>query len=103
MIFNRWMTEMNAPFKKKSLEMNIVRDPKACYGCRSCEIVCSYHHRGGFAPEGGAIRVDKNNRTGKIRWRIDLTCDLCEKEGQPLCVRYCSYQALSFSPHRSIK
>jgi Fe-S-cluster-containing hydrogenase component 2 len=90
-------------FQEKSLAMSIVRDPKACYGCRSCEIVCSYHHGGSFAPAGGAISVDKNNRTGKIRWRIDRTCDLCEKDGQPLCVQYCSYQALSFSPQRSLE
>jgi Fe-S-cluster-containing hydrogenase component 2 len=85
------------------MSLTVVRDPNACYGCRACEIVCSYHHGEGFAPEGGSIRVDKNNGTGKIRWRIDGTCDLCEGEEQPLCVRYCSYQALSLAPRGKVK
>jgi len=76
------------------MRMNIVRNPNACYGCRACELICSYHHRGVFAPEGGSIKVDKDKRNGKIHWRLNSTCDLCEGEDQPLCVRYCTYEAL---------
>ena len=74
--------------------MRIVVNPKACYGCRACEIVCAYHHRGVFAPEGGSIRVHKDNRTGEIRLSIDSTCDFCREKDHPLCVQYCSYRAL---------
>ncbi len=74
--------------------MRIAVNPKACYGCRVCELVCMYHHRGVFALEGGSIKVYKENRTGKITLSIDSTCDLCGEKDQPLCVHYCSYKAL---------
>ena len=74
--------------------MRIVVNPKACYGCRVCELVCSYHHRDAFGPGEGSIKVHKDNHTGKIRLSVDSTCNLCEGRAQPLCVRYCSYKAL---------
>jgi Fe-S-cluster-containing hydrogenase component 2 len=74
--------------------MNIVRNGKACYGCRACELVCAYHHSRVFAPEGGSIKVYKDHLTGEISWTIDLTCDFCAGENQPLCIRYCTYEAL---------
>ena len=74
--------------------MEIIRQSKACRGCRVCEIFCSYHYRKVFSPQGGAIKVTKDNRTGEICWYKDATCDLCKNEDQPLCVRFCSYGAL---------
>jgi len=76
------------------LDMKIRRDHKACYGCRACELACSFHQQRAFSPGGGAIRVRKDNRSGEIRWSMDSTCDLCKNEDQPLCVRFCSYDAL---------
>lgn len=75
--------------------MKIVRNRKACYGCRACELVCSFHRQGAFSPAGGSIKVSKDNRTGEIRWFMNSTCDFCRREGQPLCVQYCSYEALA--------
>jgi len=74
--------------------MGIAVNLKACYGCRACELVCAYHHLKVFTPEGGSIKLYKNYRTGKINWHIDSTCDLCAGEDQPLCIRYCAYEAL---------
>jgi len=74
--------------------MKIHRDHKACYGCRACELACSFHRRRIFSPGGGAIKVRKDNRSGEIRWSMDPTCDLCKGEDQPFCVRFCSYEAL---------
>ena len=76
--------------------LQITRNNKACYGCRTCELACSFHNLGVFTPGGGAIKVRKDNRTGKIKWVKAATCDLC-KEDQPLCVRHCPYGALSVS------
>jgi Fe-S-cluster-containing hydrogenase component 2 len=73
---------------------NLVWNSKRCYGCRTCELACSFHHKGVFSPELSSIRVSKANQTGKITWRRDLTCDTCEREEMPLCVKYCSYGAL---------
>ena len=74
--------------------MKLIRDQKACYGCRACELICSFHHLGVFSPRGGAIKVSKDNRTGKINWSVDSTCDFCKGEDLPLCRRYCNYGAL---------
>ena len=81
--------------------MRVVVNPKACYGCRACELVCAYHHRDAFGPGGGSIKVDKDNRTGKIRLSVDPSCNLCEGRGQPLCVQYCSYKALTVKGRKS--
>lgn len=74
--------------------MKIIRDAKACYGCRMCELACSFHHEGVFSPEMSSIRVSRNNRTAEIKWFIVSTCDSCTGETQPLCVMYCAYGAL---------
>ena len=74
--------------------MSIIRHTKACYGCRICELACSFHHRGVFSPELSSIRVSNNYLTGEIQLSIDSTCDLCKGEAQPLCVEYCLYGAL---------
>lgn len=74
--------------------MKIIVDPKACYGCKMCEILCSYHKQGFFSLEGGAIRVHKDRQSGEILFNVDETCDYCKGEEQPLCIKYCSYGAL---------
>ena len=74
--------------------MKIIRDTEACHGCRTCELVCSFHHGRVFSPELSSIRVSRNNRTARIGWFIDSTCDSCKGEEKPLCVEYCAYGAL---------
>ena len=74
--------------------MSIKVNSKACYGCRSCELACSFHHQKLFSPELSSIKVLTSMRTGDIKWSIDSTCDSCEGEEQPLCVKYCLYGAL---------
>ena len=74
--------------------LKIVRDAEACYGCRTCELVCSFHYERVFSPELSSIKVSRNNRDGEIKWSIDSTCDSCRGEAQPLCVKYCAYGAL---------
>lgn len=75
--------------------MRIIRDTEACYGCRACELACSYHHARVFSPEFSSIKVSKNNKTGDIAWLIDSTCDSCEGEEEPLCVKFCFYGGIS--------
>jgi Fe-S-cluster-containing hydrogenase component 2 len=74
--------------------MKILWFPEKCYGCRACELACSFHHHGTFSPGGGSIRAFKNHETGEIHWKRDGTCDLCQGEERPWCVHFCSYQAL---------
>jgi Fe-S-cluster-containing hydrogenase component 2 len=72
----------------------IIRSAGRCYGCRTCQLVCSQHLTGSFWPERSAIRVSRTPRTGAVRWAIDKTCDLCDREEEPLCVKHCAYDAL---------
>jgi Fe-S-cluster-containing hydrogenase component 2 len=72
----------------------IVRTPDLCFGCRTCELACSFHQTGAFAPEQSSIRVTRSNQTGVITWRVDSSCDGCMEEDRPLCIQYCSYGAL---------
>jgi Fe-S-cluster-containing hydrogenase component 2 len=72
----------------------IARNASLCYGCKICQLVCSFHHTGSFWPERSSIQVFRNPQTGMVRWNLDKTCDQCGCEEQPLCVKYCSYEAL---------
>ena len=72
----------------------VQRNSELCYGCRTCELVCSYHHKKVFSPELSSITVSLNNLTGEIGWRVDSTCDSCQDEPGPLCVSHCVYGAL---------
>jgi len=74
--------------------MMIAIDPRACYGCRACELICSFHHTGSFSPESSSIKIKRDEGTGKIDSKVDITCDLCKGEKQPLCAKYCFYGAL---------
>jgi len=76
--------------------MQLIIDMEACYGCRTCELACSYHHKKVFSPESSSIKVQRNNRTGKITWAIDSTCDFCNGEEEPLCAKFCFYGGIKF-------
>jgi Fe-S-cluster-containing hydrogenase component 2 len=74
--------------------VHIKRKPALCYGCRTCQLICSKHLTGSFWPERSSIQVSRNPQRGTIRWSIDSTCDGCKNEKMALCVKYCPYQAL---------
>ena len=74
--------------------MRIIRDTKKCYGCGICSLICSFHHAKVFSPEISSIKVLTDMRTGKVEWAIDSTCDGCQSEPEPLCIKYCFYQAI---------
>lgn len=75
-------------------KMKIAIDSKSCYGCRACELICSFHHTGAFSPESSSIKIKRNEGTGEIQTKVDSTCDLCKGEKQPICLKYCVYGAL---------
>ena len=74
--------------------MKLVRDANLCHGCRTCEMMCSFHHRRAFSPEWSSIHVVRNNATGCVGWSVDSTCELCASEDKVFCVDYCAYDAL---------
>ncbi len=72
----------------------IVRSETACYGCKSCQLICALHLTGSFWPERSGIQVSRNPKTGVVKWSLGESCDRCSREDEPLCVRYCTYHAL---------
>ncbi|OGP87931.1 MAG: hypothetical protein A2156_01490 [Deltaproteobacteria bacterium RBG_16_48_10] len=74
--------------------MRIVRDSKLCHGCRTCELMCSFHHRRALSPEHSSIHITRDNASGEVYWHVDSTCDKCKGEEQPFCERYCLYEAV---------
>jgi len=57
----------------------MITDTKKCVGCKSCIYACPF-----AAP---SIHPDTKKT---------MTCDLCE--GEPLCVQFCNYNAISYVP-----
>ena len=74
--------------------MKILTDTEACYGCRICELACSFHHNSTFSPDTSSIKVSRDNQNGEIKLFVDSSCDLCKGKARPLCVEYCVYGAL---------
>lgn len=74
--------------------MRIIINPNLCYSCKTCQLICSYHHTKAFWPERSSIKVSRNPQNGIVNWCIDSTCDGCKNEGEPLCVKFCVYGAL---------
>jgi len=74
--------------------MSLLINAQACNGCRTCELACSFHHRGVFIPESSSIKVVSDCLEGKIQLMVDSTCDLCRAEPEPLCALHCFTGAL---------
>jgi anaerobic carbon-monoxide dehydrogenase iron sulfur subunit len=72
-----------------------VVDLERCTGCRTCELACSFHHTGAFAPASSSIRIGRSNRTAEMEWVVEASCDLCAGEPEQSCVRYCQYEAVT--------
>jgi Fe-S-cluster-containing hydrogenase component 2 len=71
-------------------------DMPECGGCRTCEIACSYHHTGGFAPSVSSIKIlDKEDGAGyhvlfiEQEGQTGKACDLCPGLDVPCCVEFC--------------
>ncbi len=71
-------------------------DMPSCGGCRTCEMACSFHHRGEFIPaissieiverfhEPGYLVVLREKDEGKA-----MACDGCKGLEVPMCLEYC--------------
>jgi len=80
------MCEAVCPVKAISLDEKTgayVVDEKKCLGCRMCVAACPF----------GAIEVDPQKKTSS-------KCDLCG--GDPMCVKYCAYEAIAWLPEEEI-
>ena len=85
---------------KLLLEENMVTlvvHPELCSGCRACELICSFHHKGTFSRGNSSVYVRRNERKGIFEITVEgpPTCDLCKDEKYPMCVQFCSREALT--------
>lgn len=71
--------------------MRISVDKSKCVGCRTCELVCSWHHEKVFNPDRALIKVSFDDSN-------DLTITVlpeCRFDKDSLCVEFCPTQAIS--------
>lgn len=68
----------------------------SCGGCRTCEMACSFKHKGEFIPAISSIKIlDKKNEPGFLVQLLEksegqsITCDGCKELEVPLCMQYC--------------
>jgi len=74
----------------------MIFDMPSCGGCRTCEIACSFKHKGEFVPSVSSIQIlDKENEPGFLVFLFEeqrgehLTCDGCKGHDVPFCMQYC--------------
>ena len=54
----------------------------SCTGCQTCEMACSFKHKGEFKPKSAAIAIDQNNNgTGFV-----ISIDRKEKDREIDCI-----------------
>lgn len=64
-------------------------EPSKCVGCKSCELACSFKHRGMFAPSRSRIVNEVFLDEAKF---ITVTCMQCD---EPWCLKACPKGAIS--------
>jgi len=72
---------------KKKVKI-LMANPRACIGCRSCELFCSFHHYGEYNPARALIHIVKNESQGID---VPVICHHCDK---PPCIEACPVGAL---------
>ena len=64
-------------------------EPSKCVGCKSCELACSFKHRGMFAPSRSRIINEVFLDEAKF---ITVTCMQCD---EPWCLKACPKGAIA--------
>lgn len=77
---------------KKSKNI-LITNPKACIGCRTCELFCSFNHYKEQNPARALLQVVKDEMVG-----IDypVICRHCDK---PKCMEACHFGAIKRDTH----
>jgi len=74
--------------------LNLDISEESCYGCKMCELACSFHHTGTFSLVHSSLKITRSNDETRITLTLEDSCDFCGNEKIPLCVKYCEYGAL---------
>jgi len=74
----------------------MIFDMLDCGGCKTCELVCSFHHTKEFSHQFSSFKVlNKEDGKGyKILIvedgdKLNIACDRCQGLETPLCLEYC--------------
>jgi Fe-S-cluster-containing hydrogenase component 2 len=77
------------------MKKNLAVDPEKCTGCRICELVCSMVKESNFNPKKARIKV---HLVGIPEIPVPVLSRLCDEcGGEPVCLKYCPVEAISFS------
>ena len=60
-----------------------------CFGCKTCELACSFFNARVFSPAKSFIRIDEHEKEGRFEIRFSSECRLCGS-----CARSCPNEAL---------
>lgn len=67
-----------------------------CGGCKTCELVCSFHHTKEFSHQFSSLKIlNKKDGAGfqilliEKNDKINIPCDGCKNRETPLCVQFC--------------
>lgn len=74
--------------------LSLVISEKNCYGCKMCQLACSFHKTGTFSLAHSCLNINRSDEETRITLTLEDSCDFCENEMGPLCVKYCLYGAL---------
>ncbi len=76
--------------------MKIEFDSTRCRQCHSCEIACSFHLYGSYAPSQAAIQILEPLliEEDPIFSFLSEKCDMCVDVEKAQCVKYCPFGAL---------
>jgi Fe-S-cluster-containing hydrogenase component 2 len=74
----------------------MIFEMSSCGGCRTCEMACSFKHRGEFIPTISSLKILDRQEGPEYLVFIaekpqgpEVPCDLCEDLDVPLCVQHC--------------
>lgn len=74
----------------------MILDMPSCSGCRTCEMACSFKHKGEFIPSISSIKIlNKEDESGFRILFVEesdgqaIPCDGCKEFEVPLCIQYC--------------
>ena len=67
----------------------LIIKPEVCYGCRTCELVCSFGHYEQFNPKMANCKVYEYDEAAVA---IPVVCLQCE---DPSCMKICPVKAIS--------